>query len=391
MRKPIQILTVIVISSILLFSCNLDGSGLFQSMTTAQPSNVTSYSENAVRRILNVESDTMSILMGMSIKTLDMTAGEQWLSTTAAGEGVNDALFMGSTYYVALMDSAPAVTVTLYESTNLETAFGASDKIAGLEGIRLYSLFDDGTDDAFAIYRADASTAIHIQELTSGTDVDSLLSSDDQTVKSNSFAVDGGAYTYLFLNLTATDDGTVSTYVATYTEGTDTFSSFALLDNDSLSSHVIGGFAFGNRLFLISSDGDILRYSDDLSTGQVSDFDSAPALTSIFETEVSLTFEDQRDLGVPVQLVDSTTMLIPGDAGVLYSIDVNSALTTTITPVEVAGDAGTFYNALDDTRILDFYDTSGFSDHAFWSATSSKSVMETSAADAVSLIIPLVN
>lgn len=393
MRKPIQTLALIVITSFLLFSCNLDGSGLFQSMTTAQPSNVTSYSENAVRRILNVASGTMYILMGRSIKTLDMTAGEQWVSTTAAGQGVNDAVFMGSTstYYVALEDAAPAVTVTLYENTDLTAAFEPGDKMTGLEQIRLYSLFDDGTDDAFAVYRADASTSIHIQELTSGTDVDSLLSSADQTVKSNSFAVEGGDYTYLFLNLTATSDGTASTYVATYTDTSDSFSSFALLDNDSLSSYVIGGFTYGNKLFLISSEGDILRYSYTLSEGPVSDFNSAAELTSIFEAEVSLTFEDQRETGVPVQLVDGTTLLIPGDAGVLYRIDVDAALSATVTPVEVPGDAGTFYNALEDTRILDFFDTSGPADHAFWSATSSKSVMETSASDAVSLIIPLIN
>ncbi len=405
MKRITTILLLSLITVLFLLSCNLDGAGIFLSMAAAEETASTDYSDSAVQNILQIDgSDNLFIRMGKSIKYKIYTNDTAlWDEVTALDGLINDVEFCNDYYYFALFDSD--TTAALHTYDNSADTFDKDIVIGDLTalgtpavaGVKVSALFTDDTA-AFAVY--DDGTNYVLVSLDGGAITHTLttsLASADSTVKANAFSVyDSGTSTsYIFINA---DDGTaITTYYATYTGGT--LSALTEITNSEFTEHLIGGFSYSNILYLMTNDGNVFSFdpSGDLNTPADTDSilaDQENDLITIGKTSAGKDLV--RSSGVPTVLVNDGTddiILVAGDEE-LFELNMTDLLASTddpptITPAAVEAQSGNYFNALSGTRILDFYDHSGSAaDWEFLSSTSTSFILETTAEDAVSTIIP---
>jgi len=382
MKKRLYSVSIlIVLLSLFMLSCNLDGAGIFLSQSKAQV--VPADDEiDTVHRIINVDTDTMYIQQGLTIKLRDISVDESsWDEVTALNGTVNSAVHAGSSYYIALNDY-DSTTASVYEFSSLDedTPASSGDATDMPQDIKLGSLFEDGTH-AFALYPD--GTDVTLTALDAPTTA-TVTSGAGLTPSADSFSLhDEGTTSHLFVTVSDAF-GDRSSYYGTY-DGTTLSTTFTLIDPDTIAeidSYLVGGTIFGTDFFLYTKEGDVLRTA-------VTEFSPANSIfTSVLADEISLDLDDMRNSGIPTVQVTGTDTdtdtyaLIAGNSS-LYEINLTDAATGAVTPTEPTADAGNYYYNFSSSRVLDFYDTTGA--WSFFVSTAGSSVLEVTAEDASSV------
>jgi hypothetical protein len=381
MKKRLYSVSIlIVLLSLFMLSCNLDGAGIFLSQSKAQV--VPADDEiDTVHRIINVDTDTMYIQQGLTIKLRDISVDESsWDEVTALNGTVNSAVHAGSSYYIALNDY-DSTTASVYEFSSLDedTPASSGDATDMPQDIKLGSLFEDGTH-AFALYLDGTDVKLTALDApTTATATATVISGAGLTPSADSFSLhDEGTTSHLFVTVSDAF-GDRSSYYGTYDDDTTTLSTtFTLIDE--IDSYLVGGTIFDDMFFLYTKEGDVLRTA---VTGS-----SPSTFTSVLADEISLDLDDMRNSGIPTVQVTGTDTdtdtyaLIAGNSS-LYEINLTDAATGAVTPTEPTADAGNYYYNFSSSRVLDFYDTTGA--WSFFVSTAGSSVLEVTAEDASSV------
>ncbi len=367
-------------------------------MSEAEETTSTDYSDLPVQTILNKSGNTMYLKMGASIKIKDISDDDAlWDDITALNGDVNDAVYADSTYYLALNDGSD---VDLYYKAAIDKDTTLTDLDGQLlDDMNITNLFTDGTN-AFAVF-VDGGNIV-VEGYNSGVQVGAkttVVTATDNNAILNSFAIDDGTKTQLFINIFDHSDETNVTYHMTLSGGV--LSAAQKITNPDFSEYLIGGVENNNVVYLYTNDGVVYKFDavgldfNEINTNETSIFaDDETIAIGMNSSGNSIV----RYSGVPTVLVTETDgtgdilALIAGDE-YLFELNLTDAeevgsTITDVSAVEVEAEAGNYFNALSSTRITDFYDASGTGDWAFYTATSSSFVLTTTEEEAVSTVIP---
>lgn len=361
-------------------SCNLEGSGIFLSISEAEESANLDLSSETISNIIFTDDTTMMIQYGSTLRIRDDITDDSsdtstaWNEVSAFSGLVADSAYAGGTYYIQLRDADHEIVTTSVSSyaamnTSTDPETDAADEL--ITDTTIYTVFDD-TEQAFAVYEHSDGT-LRLKALSGTADIE-ISSDTDMTANSNSFSIaESDTISHVFINTYV--DETYSSYYLEY--NADTFTSPVLVDSSDVSGYLVGGCIDEGNLFLYDTSGDVFR------TAAVTFDPSTSTFTSILESDdYLLDLEDPRKRGIPTVKVDdegTTYALISGDTD-LYIIELNA--TTSVTTDTVDGDSGTFYNAFEDDRVIDFYDTRpDDNDYIFYVAAEENFVLKTTAED----------
>ncbi len=395
--KKYSLYLILALLLVITLSCNLDGSGLFLSMGRAVATEDTDMSDLTVHRILNLDSgtSTMFLLTGNSIKFKDLSdADASWEDTPITEGSVNDAVYDGSAYYLALRDSTGAVSVYSAAELSTDTATASSlTAVPNLSDITLSALLYDSANAYALIYDSGA-----VKLWSSDTDTfETIISDAGKPASALSFAIEDTSSTHFFINVFDTSSDSYGTYYCSYNKTNFTeVTSPTLVDNPAVTEHLIGGTIHNGYMYLYTNDGDVLKIATgDIGTNPTDPFDGISSIFASDDDHLKLSqnssgYDIARIGGIPSVLVqrDGDTdyyLLVAGDE-VLFELNLTEAESATITPVEVDAVADNYYYKLSNSRITDFYDEDS-SDWAFYTATSDSWVLKTTGEESSSEIL----
>lgn len=387
MYKTIAILlSLLLILGIL--SCNLDGSGIFLTISESTEIADSNLATEPVRDILYKDTaDTMYILHGTTMKKANISVSDPiWtnidftkpISEAVYYNGVTDKLYFSSintndtkTVYVGNIDT-PATPTT----------------IVNLEDVQVIDMIIDGADVYVITYdQSTATPLIKIYTISTTTDTAILSGSFTADVAPTSVHFIDNTTKYLIFVFYDEIKGFVNKYVtlpafSVVTELTDPL--FQVSDNAAKHSPIIGTYTYNGKIYLVTNEGILITSTtidNSVSTfTAVNNTDSSEFMSIVLTPSGSTA----SVFSIPMTIVtkqDTTELLIIGGLSDIYYYDI--AATTEI-PIEFTSDDA-FYSNISSTQILDFYNVPGDGDFSLYTATSDKWIWETVDEDTASI------
>ncbi|MBC8554633.1 MAG: hypothetical protein H8D23_33905 [Candidatus Brocadiales bacterium] len=145
-------------------------------------------------------------------------------------------------------------------------------------------------------------------------------------------------------------------------------------DDAAKNSPIIGAYAYGTTIYLITNEGILITSDDNLANfAAVNKADSSEFMSLVLNP----TGSTAADFSVPMTIVtkgDTTKLLIMGGISGIYYYDI-TGLSTDI-PIKFSSEDA-FYSNVSSTHILDFYNVPIDADFSLYTATSDKWIWET--------------
>lgn len=383
--------TIAILLTILLFfgilSCNLDGSGIFLTISESTEIADSNLATEPVRDILYKDADTMYILHGTSLKKSDISVSDPTWITVDFSKPISEAVFyngVSDKLYFASINTNDSKTVYVGDIATpaVPTA------IIGLEDVQVIDMLIDGTDVYVITYdQTSATPVIKIYTISTTTDTAVLSGSFTTDVAPTSvhFIDNSGTKYFIFVFYDETE-GFLNKYVSfpnfnVVTELTDPV--FQVSDDASKNSPIIGTYAYGGNIYLVNNEGILITSStiDNLGSAftAVNATDSSEFMSIVLNPSGSTASIYSIPMTV-VKKLDATELLIMGGLSDIYYYDI---ATPAEIPIEFTSNDA-FYSNVSSTQILDFYNVPGV-DFSLYTATSDKWIWETIDEDTTSI------
>jgi hypothetical protein len=377
MIKKIVLYSAAALAALSLFvSCNLDGAGIFRTISTSTEIVNSDLATEPVTRILGTDGNTMLIQRRSSVMYADVSAvSPTWSQISLKNNGLSTPVAEASyiegqdlLVYASLdPDDAAGSKKNVYTAdlSTLSAASISADKVAALASISVIDIFSDGTD-AYVVSYDSAADKTTISEVDSASNV----------TPSGSFVtgLDSPPAMINFVYETALDSDRHFIF-AYYDEHTSTYRNFhvdesaystptelttAALDTDT-ASPVIGAYGDDSGiLYLVTREGVLIKSDDSaVSSFTAVNADSPMALSA----GSSISFAPMTK----VTKADTDQYILIGGVNAIYSYNIS---TPAIVPTEFTSDDD-FYTNISTTSILDFYDSAA-NDFEFYAATSNR-------------------
>ena len=375
MNKMIAILlTLLLFFGIL--SCNLDGAGIFLTISESTEIADSNLATEPVRDILYIDTNTMYILHRTSVKSADISAADPTWTNIAFPTPISEAVFVPGTtdklFYssVNLDDKTKTVYVCPVSTPSSATS------ISSLENIQVIDIINDSTT-VYVITYGDGE--ITISEINTASS-DTILStntfsstiapiavhfvSNGSTAANKHFIFVHPDVTQGYINsfLTLSDLSTATVFP----EFTNTV--FDVSDDAAKNSPIIGTYTYGGIIYLVTYEGILITADNDFITfTAVNALDSSEYMSIVLNASV---------FSIPMTIVtkpDTTELLLIGGLSNIYYSDISTGANK---PVEFTS-TDTFYSNFSSTstQIMDFYNVPG--DFSFYTATSNKWIWKT--------------
>ncbi|NQT58106.1 MAG: hypothetical protein HQ557_03885 [Bacteroidetes bacterium] len=362
-ESKIMYKTIAILLSLLLFfgilSCNLDGPGIFLTISESTEIADSDLATEAVRDILYKDTNIMYILHGTSVKKADISAADPTWNNVAFSTPVSEAVFVPGTPHNLVYSSAH--TADSFKSVYVGSFAtpGSSTVVSGLENVNVIDIILDGTD-VYAITYNIVSNEIEIYSININTTpkTSTLVGSFSSLVIPTTvhFIDNGGSKYFIFVYYDETK-GFKNQYLAfpsfsTVTELTD--SVFAVSDNAAKNSPIIGAYAYSGTINLVTNEGilitsTVINNIADTFTA-VNAADSSEFMSIVLNTSGSTASVFFIPMTIVTKLDTTTELLIIGGLSDIYYYDIAS---TTEIPIEFSS-TDTFYSNVSSTQILDF-------------------------------------
>jgi hypothetical protein len=383
MIKKIVLYSAAALAALSLFvSCNLDGAGIFRTISTSTEIVNSDLATEPVTRILGTDGNTMLIQRRSSVMYADVSAvSPTWSQISleykelptdkALSTPVAEASYIEGQdllVYASLdPDDAAGSKKNVYTAdlSTLSAASISADKVAALASISVIDIFSDGTDAYVVSYdsAADETTIRKVDSASNVTDSGSFVTGLDSPPAMINFvyetALDSDRH-FIF----AYYDEDTSTYRNFHVDesaySTPTELTTAALDTDT-ASPVIGAYGDDSGiLYLVTREGVLIKSDDSaVSSFTAVNADSPMALSA----GSSISFAPMTK----VTKADTDQYILIGGVNAIYSYNIS---TPAIVPTEFTSDDD-FYTNISTTSILDFYDSAA-NDFEFYAATSNR-------------------
>jgi hypothetical protein len=380
MYKTIAILlSLLLILGIL--SCNLDGSGIFLTISESTEIADSNLATEPVRDILYKDSaDTMYILHGTTMKKANISVADPTWTNVDFSKPISEAVYFdGVTDKLYFSSINTNSTKTIYVGDVAAPA--PANAITSLEDIEVIDMIIDGANVHVITY--DQSTA------TPEIKIYTIDTTDDSVILSGSFSaavaptsvhfLDNGTKYLIFVFFDETK-GFVNKYVtlpafSVVTELTDPL--FQVSDNAAENSPIIGTYTYNGKIYLVTNEGILITSTTIDNSGStfsaVNNSDSSEFMSIVLNPSGSTASVFSIPMTIVTKLDTTTELLIIGGVSDIYYYDI--ATPTTI-PIEFTSDYA-FYSNVSSTQILDFYNVPGDGDFSLYTATSDKWIWET--------------
>jgi hypothetical protein len=357
---PVLILAGIL-AALALTSCNLDGAGIFKTISQAEPVEDSGYSQDPVRRILGMKGSRIYILHRSSIKYSDtQVASVSWNAVNLPTDlNPSEAVYVEQKDRLVFSaldpDTAPLKSVYVADPASPAVASKVLDSKAVLsiasDADSAYVVtYNSATDDT-VIYRLsglDTSPASAVYHTFSA----GLQRPPTAAVFVSETSLTPVSRFYLSYR---TDDDEYSVYEATL--GSDSLLSLTQLDLEELSP-VIGGYGLSGVLYIVTRNGMLLRSTNNGTSFDAVNSDSAMMLSGGSSVAAVPLAEAQLEGG-------EKRLLIGGDT--LYWYDPDSPADIPVRYTQ----SDTFYANLSASRITDIY-AGSTNDFLFYAATADR-------------------
>jgi hypothetical protein len=375
MIKKIVLFSAAAFTAVSLFvSCNLDGAGIFRTISTSTEIVNSDLATEPVTRILGTVGNTMLIQRRSSVMYADVSAvSPTWSQISLKNNGLStpvaEAAYIEGkdllVYSSLDPDDAAGSKKNVYTAdlSTLSAASISADKVADLASISVIDIFSDGTDAYVVSYdsAADKTTISEVDSASNVTPSGSFVTGLDSPPAMINFVyedtLDSDRH-FIF----AYYDKDTSTYRNFHVDesaySTPTELTTTTLNTDN-ASPVIGAYGYDGILYLVTREGVLIKSTTSAGdTFTAVNADSPMALSA----GSSIDFAPMTK----VAKADTNPYILIGGLRAIYSYNIN----TPSIPTEFTSDDD-FYTNLSTTAILDFYD-SNTNDFIFYAATSNR-------------------
>jgi len=376
MIKKIVLFSAAAFTAVSLFvSCNLDGAGIFRTISTSTEIVNSDLATEPVTRILGTVGNTMLIQRRSSVMYADVSAvSPTWSQISLKNNGLStpvaEAAYIEGkdllVYSSLDPDDAAGSKKNVYTAdlSTLSAASISADKVADLASISVIDIFSDGTDAYVVSYdsAADKTTISEVDSASNVTPSGSFVTGLDSPPAMINFVYE----TALDLDrhfIFAYYDEDTSTYRNFHVDesaySTHTPLTTADLDTDT-ASPVIGAYGDDSGiLYLVTREGVLIKSDDSaVSSFTAVNADSPMALSA----GSSISFAPMTK----VTKADTDQYILIGGVNAIYAYNIS----TSAIPTEFTSDDD-FYTNISTTSILDFYDSDS-NDFEFYTATSNR-------------------
>ncbi len=376
MKKTPILILVGMLAALALTSCNLDGAGIFKTISQTEPVEDSGYSKDPVKRILGMKGSGIYILHRSSIKTADTQAASVSWDVVDLPSG----LYPSEAVYVEQEDQL-IFSALDPENSPLKSVYAADpDSPAAaskvLDSKAVIAVASDA-DSAYVVTYASATDDTVIYRISSldtspASAVYHTFSAGFNRPPTAAVFVSDSTLTpvsrfYLsFLN----DDEEYDVYEAS--SGSESQLSETQLDLEKISP-VIGGYGLSGILYTVTRSGMLLRSTDNGTSFTAVNPDSAMMLSGGSSVTAVPIAQAQLDGG-------EKRLLIGGDS--LYWYDPDSPADI---PVRFTQD-NAFYTNLSSSRITDIYAGSS-TDFTFFAATADRWIWKVASEDTSSSLL----
>ena len=394
--------TIAILLSLLLvfgiLSCNLDGSGIFLTISESTEIEDSNLATEPVREILYKDGDNMYILHGTSVKSADIVIDNPiWTQyafkdvltekLTPISEAVfvpgtpNKLVYSSAHYDDGLHSDDGFKSVYVSSFTTPSSPPNSSHVVTGLGNVKVIDIIIDGSV-VYAIIYNQVSDDIEIYTIDTTSYTSTLVGSFSSLVLPTSvhFISNGVADTDKYFIFVCSNDaqGCINSYLKLSDLGipyspTELFDSVfetsSISDDDAKNSPIVGAFAApivgafadGTTIYLVTYEGILITSNDNFIS-----FTKVNA-----EDPMSNVLNAYNSIPITIAKTDTTDLLLIGGLSNIYYSDIS---TDAAKPVEFSS-TDTFYSNLSSTQVIDFYNVPG--DFSFYTATSNKWIWKT--------------
>ena len=387
---------VCVVSLSLFFSCNIDGSGIFVTISKTTEIINGDFATEPVKDVITEIGDYLYIQHRSSLKASIVSDGTpiSWANITGLTDSISDIIFDGSDFVYTTIDEATEkydlkkatiVTNTVTSSSTLGTGYDQIDLIQAQGSTAWFAVTYDTSSENIVVFNASLTSVMTIPSLLPYRSVSAFKNDVDDRYYFSFSVHDYTGTSSDDLDLTDGFDNWVSS-----TDGSIDADDETLLTTTALS------WDFDDDIATITYSGIVSVLYDSVSDvvyvagdeGQLASFDVSNAanflngtnITELYDPStnaMALTYDSGGNklmiTGIPMIIVQRSgkQILLIGGYSRLYEYNITDAsLPATVSPA-----SDPFYNNLSSTRILDFYDY-GVGDFDFYAATSDKWVWD---------------
>jgi hypothetical protein len=390
--------TIAILLSLLLvfgmLSCNLDGSGIFLTISKSTEIADSNLATEPVRDILYKDGDDMYILHRTSVKRADISVADPTWTNVDFSKPISEAVYYNGVtdklYFSSINSDA---TKTVFVS-DIATPASAT-AITGLENVQVIDLIIDVTK-VYVITYDSTNTSIKIFTIDVNVDDDSAILAETFTssgtfTSSESVKVAPTAVHFVSTGATADDKHFIFVFpdetqsyinnfrtlsdLSTATDFDETV--FDVSDDTTKNSPIIGAYAYGTTIYLVTNEGILITSDNNLATfTAVNAADSSEFMSIVLNPSGSTASIFSIPMTVITKQTPTTELLIIGGLSDIYYYDIATPTTTEI-PIEFDTTTDLFYSNISSTQILDFYNVPGDGDFSLFTATSNKWIWET--------------
>ncbi len=382
MIKKIVLYSASALFALFLFaSCNLDGAGIFRTISTSTEIENSDLATEPVARILGKDGNIMFIQRRSSVMYADVSVvSPVWspikLQDSKNPDAVAEAAYIEGQDLLVYSSLDPddeagsKKNVYTADLSNPSAAPIAADKVVA--SISVIDIFSDGTDAFVVSYDAasDTTTISKVDSASNVTDMGSFVTGIADLDSDPKIYAPPAMVNFVYEDTLDSDRHFIFAY---YDEDTSTYRNFhvdesaystptelttAVLGTDN-ASPVIGAFGYDGILYLVTREGVLIKSTTsagDTFTAVNADSPMALAVGS------SLSFAPMTK----VTKADTNPYILIGGLRAIYSYNI----TTPAIPTEFTSDDD-FYTNISTTAILDFYDSDS-NDFVFYTATSNR-------------------
>lgn len=393
-KGSIMAFMIIMMLTVLTISCNIDGSGIFVTISKTTEIADGGFATEPVKAIITKIGNYLYIQHRSSLKTsiVQDSVAVSWANITSLTDPISDVVYDGSDFIYTTIDpvtekyALKRVTISGGAVTSGPTSLGS-----GYDQIELVNA--QGSDDWFAVTYDTTADTITVFEPTMTTSVISLSSLIPfrEVLAFKNDIDDRYYFVFMIHDYTGTSnldlaltDG-FDTVIASTDGSTDDDDEVVItpvslawdFDDDVATvtySGIVSVFYDGpNDLIYIAGDQGQLISVDVSTGGNLFDHTEYTELYDPSTNPMALTYDSSGNSmmvpSIPMLITQRSgkQILLIGGYSRLYEYNITDA---TI-PTTVSTDSDQFYNNISSTRVLDFYDY-GVGDFDFYTATADK-------------------
>lgn len=373
--------TIAILLSLLLvfgmLSCNLDGSGIFLTISESTEIADSTLAAEPVRDILykNDVTNIMYILHGFTVKkSLITDTDPTWVKMAFPTPVVEAVYFEGATddddklYFSSIIDGIKTVYVSNINNPGIATP------INNLIGIQVIDMLIDGNNVYVITYGDGEITISAINAASSDTIFSTNTFSSTRPPTAVHFVSNGtnpANKHFIFVHSDATQ-GYINSFLNLSDLSTATV--FNVSDDAAKNSPIIGAYAYDTTIYLVTNEGILITSDVNLSSfTAVNKTDPSEFMSLVLTSAIT-------SIPMTVVTIGTTELLLIGGLSGIYYYDIASPSSTDI-PLEFTSDDA-FYSSLSSTPIMDFYNVPG--DFPLYTATSDKWIWQTTDEESVS-------